>query len=109
MLGRKQNITNDEWLEAVEHIKETVKKKDLDAKVKETMADIKVKTKGKKAAYSWSAGKDSIVLGDICRRAGIKDCVLVVSDLEYPEFADWIDKNKPQKPAVLPTKRHDLF
>ena len=103
MLGRKQNITNDEWLEAVEHIKETVKKKDLDAKVKETIADIKAKTNDKKAAYSWSAGKDSIVLGDICRRTGIKDCVLVVSDLEYPAFADWIDKNKPENLTIINT------
>lgn len=103
MLGKKQNIKNDEWIEAAKAIKETVKKADLDAKVKTAVKDIKEKTKGKKAAYGWSAGKDSLVLGKICEMAGIKKCVLVISDLEYPAFVDWIDKNKPEGLTIINT------
>ncbi|MGO5158682.1 MULTISPECIES: hypothetical protein [unclassified Bilifractor] len=103
MLGKKQNIKNEDWIAAVKAIKETVKKADLDAKVKAAVEDIKEKTKGKKAAYGWSAGKDSLVLGKICEMAGIKKCALVVSDLEYPAFVDWIDKNKPEGLTIINT------
>ena len=66
MLGRKQSVRNNEdWKNALDHIEETVPKKELDSLVKKTVKDIKEKCKGKKAAYAWSAGKDSLVLGDI--------------------------------------------
>lgn len=103
MLGKKQNISNSEWIEALEHIEDTVSKKDLDKKVKETIKDIKTQTSGKKAAYAWSAGKDSIVLGKLCEAAGITSCVLVVSDLEYPQFTEWIDANKPAELEIINT------
>lgn len=78
MLGRKQSVRNNEdWKNALDHIEETVPKKELDSLVKKTVKDIKEKCKGKKAAYAWSAGKDSLVLGEICEKAGIDQSVLV--------------------------------
>lgn len=78
MLGRKQSVRNNEdWKNALDHIEETVSKKELDSLVKKTVKDIKEKCKGKKAAYAWSAGKDSLVLGEICEKAGIDQSVLV--------------------------------
>lgn len=72
MLGRKQSIRNEQqWQEAIDHIEETVSKKELDQLIKVTVKTIKEKCKGKKVAYAWSAGKDSLVLGEICERAGI--------------------------------------
>ena len=69
MLGRKQSVRNNEdWKNALDHIEETVSKKELDSLVKKTVKDIKEKCKGKKAAYAWSAGKDSLVLGEICEK-----------------------------------------
>ena len=103
ILGKKQNISNQDWLDAMSRIEELVSKKELDAKVKETVSEIKEKVKGKHAAYAWSAGKDSIVLGKICEKAGIKDCVLVRSNLEYTAFVDWIEQNKPEKLTVINT------
>lgn len=35
--------------------------------------------------------------------AGIYDCVLVVSDLEYPSFMSWVDVNKPKKLEIINT------
>lgn len=102
-LGRKQNIKNDDWLDAVGRIEELVDKKALDKRVKSTIADIKKKTKGKKAAYAWSGGKDSLVLGKICEGAGIGSCVLVVSNLEYPAFIEWVEANKPPELSVINT------
>lgn len=95
-LGRKQSIKNDAWIEAMAHIEETVSRKDLDAMVERTVADIREKTAGKTAAYAWSAGKDSIALGKLCELAGVTACMIGVCNLEYPAFAAWIDANKPE-------------
>ena len=89
ILGRKQKISNDAWLKAMEQIEDLVSKQELDEKVRHTVKDIKATTGGKKAAVAWSGGKDSLVLADVCRQAGIEDSVLVVSNLEYKAFTDW--------------------
>ena len=70
-LAKKQSINNDKWLNAIENIEEFISKNELDKLVKETVKEIKTVTKGQKVAYAWSAGKDSIVLGHICEKAGI--------------------------------------
>lgn len=103
ILGRKQRIKNSEWINAMENIESLVSKKDLELLVKKTVADIKKKTKGKKAAFAWSAGKDSLVLGQICRMAGINACVLVVCNLEYPAFLKWVEGNKPPELEIINT------
>lgn len=103
VLGKKQNIDNQQWIDAMNSIEDLVTKKELDAKIKATVNEIKDKVKGKKAAYAWSAGKDSIVLGKICEKAGIRDCVLVRSNLEYSAFTDWIEQNKPERLTVINT------
>ena len=104
MLGRKQSVRNNEdWKNALDHIEETVPKKELDSLVKKTVKDIKEKCKGKKAAYAWSAGKDSLVLGEICEKAGIDQSVLVRCNLEYPAFIAWIEQNKPSGLEVINT------
>lgn len=104
MLGRKQSVRNNEdWKNALEHIEETVSKKELDSLVKKTVKDIKEKCKGKKAAYAWSAGKDSLVLGEICEKAGIDQSVLVRCNLEYPAFIAWIEQNKPSNLEIINT------
>ena len=104
MLGRKQSVRNNEdWKNALDHIEEAVPKKELDSLVKKTVKDIKEKCKGKKAAYAWSAGKDSLVLGEICEKAGIDQSVLVRCNLEYPAFIAWIEQNKPSGLEVINT------
>lgn len=71
VLGRKQRIKNSDWIDTFGKIEQLVTKKELDQLVEKTVKEIKKKTKGKKAAYAWSGGKDSLVLGEICQRAGI--------------------------------------
>lgn len=49
MLGRKQSVRNNEdWKNALDHIEETVPKKELDSLVKKTVKDIKEKCKEKR-------------------------------------------------------------
>ena len=102
-LGRKQRITNEAWLEAVATVESTVSEAALGELVAATIEDIKAKTAGKKAAYAWSGGKDSIVLGKLCEAAGVVDSMIGVCDLEYPAFAAWIEANKPESCEVINT------
>lgn len=103
ILGRKQHIKNSDWLKAEEIIEDLVSIEELNAKVNITVQEIRERTKGKKAAYAWSAGKDSIVLGKICEMAGVTDCMIGICNLEYPEFIRWIEQNKPQNLEVINT------
>ncbi len=105
MLGRKQRIKNDEWIEALGKIEQTVSRKELAQLVDKTVKNIKKKTKGKKAAYAWSGGKDSLVLGEICQQAGISSCVLVICNLEYKAFTEWVEAHKPPELSVINTGR----
>lgn len=102
-LGRKQNISNEAWLKAVATIEKAVSRKELDDLTAETVKAVKKAVKGKKAAYAWSAGKDSIVLGHICEQAGVTDSLIGVCDLEYPDFKAWIEANKPAGCEVINT------
>lgn len=102
-LGRKQSIDNSAWLEAVATIEEAVSRAELDELTAATVADIKAVTAGKRAAYAWSAGKDSIVLGKLCEAAGVTDSMIGVCDLEYPAFAAWIEEHKPAGCEVINT------
>lgn len=75
----------------------------MDQLANETVEKIEKKTRGQKSAYAWSGGKDSLVLGDICRKAGIIPCVLVICDLEYRAFMEWVEAHKPPELAIINT------
>ena len=100
-LGRKQSIKNDDWLEATKHIEETVSKSEIDELAVETISQITNFVKDKNAAYAWSGGKDSIVLGKLCELAGIHKSMIGVCDLEYPAFMTWIELNKPKECEIV--------
>ena len=103
MLKMKQKTDNQAWHDTMRDIENIVHRDELDALVDKTLADIKAKTAGKKCAYAYSAGKDSIVLSKICELAGITDSMIGVCDLEYPAFLSWIKKNKPKGCEVINT------
>ena len=102
-LGMKQRASNEAWLEAVQNIETLVGRDELDALVEKTVADIQEKTSGKIAAYAWSGGKDSIVLGKICEMAGVNHSMIGICDLEYPAFLAWVQENKPDGCEVINT------
>lgn len=102
-LGRKQSISNDAWMEAVATIESAVSQCELDDLVSATIEDIRAAVGQKKAAYAWSAGKDSIVLGELCEAVGITDCMIGICDLEYPAFMTWMNEHKPAGCEVINT------
>ena len=103
VLGRKQRIENSEWIEAFTKIEQIVSRKDLDRLVDKTVKEIKKKTKDKKAAYAMSGGKDSLVIEKVSQMAGIQACVLVICNLEYQAFIEWVDANKPPELEIINT------
>lgn len=106
VLGKKQNIANEDWISALNRIEELVPMNELEDLVKSTVALIKSIVGDKKAAYAWSGGKDSLVLGKICEQAGITDCMMGICDLEYPEFMEWVDENKPEGLEIINTHQN---
>ena len=102
-LGRKQRMSNDAWLKAMEEIESLVSREELDALTATTIQDIQDKTAGKIAAYAWSGGKDSIVLAKICEQAGIARSMMGICDLEYPAFLSWAQEHKPDGCEIVNT------
>lgn len=101
ILGRKQTSPNSKWIEAMNRIEDLVPRNEFDNAVATAVERIKKATQGKNVAYSWSGGKDSIVLSSICRCAGIKECMFAHTDLEYPAFLEWCLNNKPDNCEVI--------
>lgn len=102
-LAKKQTMSNDMWLEAMRNIEDIVSKEELDLAVNTVIEQIRKTVGEKSAAYAWSAGKDSIVLGDICEKAGIQNSMIGICELEYPLFRKWIQENKPAMCEVINT------
>lgn len=103
VLGRKQRIKNSDWIDTFEKIDQLVTKEDLEQLINKTIRDVKKKIKGKKVAYAWSGGKDSLVLSKICQEAGIMPCIFVICHLEYKAFIEWVEIHKPPELSIINT------
>lgn len=103
VLGRKQTSKNEDWLYAFAHIEELISPEEVDAFAESALAEIREATAGKRAAYAYSAGKDSIVLADLCEKSGITTGFFAFCDLDYPAFIEWVRKNKPDGVRMMYT------
>ena len=103
VLGRKQTSENATWLNALANIERFVSRKEVDTYSDWAIERIQDAVKGKNAAYAWSGGKDSIVLGDLCRRAGLSQGFFAYSDLDYPAFVRWCMEYKPEGVVAMHT------
>lgn len=102
-LGKKQRIKNEDWIIALKNIEKAVSRERIDTLAEDTIERVRKTTLGKRVAYAWSGGKDSLVLGDIARKAGIIPCVLVISNLEYQAFTEWVEAHKPPELTIINT------
>lgn len=103
ILGRKQSTDNALWLDAVRQIEELVTRDELDEAVAIALKEIKAVTEGKRAAFAWSGGKDSLVLADLCQQAGIQASMFAHTNLEYPAFLGWCLAHMPRGCEVINT------
>lgn len=102
-LPRKQTSTQLEWIQAINEIESIVSRDDLGNLIDRTVYAIEQFTRGKRVAFGWSGGKDSLVLEKVMELAGIPDCVLVITNLEYPAFSQWVIEHMPQKLEIINT------
>lgn len=103
VLGRKQTSSNEDWIWAFEHIEELISPEEVQAFADAAILEIGKATLGKKAAYAYSGGKDSIVLAELCKAAGINEGYFAFNSLDYPAFVDWVRKNKPEGVRMMHT------
>lgn len=102
-LKRKQITDNASWISAVATAQEAVTREELDNLVKSTVENIRDTVGAQRAAYAWSGGKDSIVLGKLCEMAGVTDSMIALCNLEYPSFLKWVMEHKPEGCEVINT------
>ncbi|MBH8609321.1 phosphoadenosine phosphosulfate reductase family protein [Thermoactinomyces sp. CICC 10521] len=103
MLGKKQAISNDDWLRAMQQIEERVSKAEIDSLIDRTVEDVHKNTKGQNVAFGWSGGKDSLALQFVMEQAGIEACVFAMSNLEYPAFIQWVNDHRPPQLEIINT------
>ena len=97
VLGRKQSIRNEDWLDAIARIDEYVSREELDEAVITAVERIKNASANKRVAYAWSGGKDSIVLSKLCEFAGITESYFAHTELEYPASVSYTHLTLPTK------------
>lgn len=102
-LGRKQTSKNEDWLYAFAHIEDLISRQEVDQYAESAVAEIREVTSGKTAAYAYSAGKDSIVLANLCETAGVKNGYFAYCDLDYPAFVEWVKAHKPEGVKMMHT------
>lgn len=96
VLGRKQRIAYSDWVDARNRIEELVTRAEVNEMLERTISEIRSTTKGKHVAFSWSGGKDSVVLADVCKKAGVNESMFAHTRLEYPAFIAWCNTHKPE-------------
>ena len=97
---RKQSLEHNDFLKLKLYAK-SLPYSYIKEKVKIAKKRINDYCLNKKTAFAWSGGKDSIGLEICCEEAGISDCVMAISDLEYPEFLQWVTVNMPDGLTVI--------
>lgn len=98
---RKQSLTHDDFLR-LKHKASTLPRSYVEALIGNAVQEVRSFVKRyPNAAFAWSGGKDSLALQYVCEMAGVMECVLGISDLEYPEFLSWVTENMPEGLTVV--------
>lgn len=101
-LARKQAIRDQAtWQAAMGRSRDLWPDDRLNRLIDHTVSEIHRNTRGKRAGYGWSGGKDSLALDYVCQLAGITECVLAISELEYPAFLQWVTDHMPDGLTVI--------
>lgn len=102
-IRRKQVTTQAEWLAAWQQAETLIPVSELDALIERTLAEMRGQLAGKKVAFAWSGGKDSLVIEYLMTRLGEERCVFAMTNLEYPEFLAWVTNHMPAGLSVINT------
>lgn len=107
-LGRKQRLTQADWVRAQAHIARHVSSQQVDDLVGHTVEAVRAAITERgyrpaRLAYGWSGGKDSVALGYVVEAAGVTECVMGMTNLEYPQFLQWVTDHMPPGLEVVNT------
>lgn len=94
-IGQKQSISHEQFLEAWARIEELVPRSHAEDLVQKAAVEVEKVTAGKRVAFSWSGGKDSLALEVVCKAAGVGECMMAITDLEVPRFLAWVTDHMP--------------
>lgn len=104
VLGTKHHVTDEQWNDVARNIENHVTRTELDNLADYTIEKIKKTAHGKRVAYGWSGGKDSIALAWLMEQAGIHESLLAtLRDLEFPAFVTWAQENAPDGCTIINT------
>ena len=108
-LPKKQNSNNSLFVNAWKTINLTVPRSYADYLVEKAAAEVRRQQKRyAPIAYGWSGGKDSMALKVVMDAAGVDECMLAISRLEYPEFLSWCTNWMPNGLTVIDRKEVNL-
>lgn len=99
MIPRKQIARHEHFVAAMDRIEELVSRDEYEFKKRQAVSRVK-KFAGRRPAFAWSGGKDSIALRIVCEAAEVYECCLGMTDLEYPAFLRWITDHMPHELSV---------
>lgn len=102
-MGQKQSSTQADWVQARINIERLVSREELDERISRTVDEVIKVSKGRTVAFGWSGGKDSIALEHVMRLAGVRGCLIGVTNLEYPAFMKWVLENPPPDLQIINT------
>lgn len=103
VLGRKQTSKNEDWIYAWEHIEDLISPEEVEEYAAASLAEMREAVAGKRVAFAYSAGKDSIVLADLCEKLSILHGYFAYCELDYPAFVKWVKENKPDSVEMMHT------
>lgn len=102
MIPKKQRSSQADWTGALVAAYEQPEHERAETLVTEAAARLRrsVAPYGP-VAFGWSGGKDSQALRIVAAAAGVTDCCLVITDLEYPAFLAWATDHMPWGLSVV--------
>src|SRR6056297_2879459 len=106
-IRRKQRLSHAEFERLWQYAREIAPDGHMEQLEDTTLTEIRAQYEGYSAVYAWSGGKDSLVLEHLCAKAGLADGILVLTDLEFPEFVRWVTDYMPPGLAIV-KRRIDL-
>lgn len=103
MDARKQSLEHADFAAIRERARREISRGAIIDKIERAAGEVREFCRGKNAAFAWSGGKDSLALAAVCDFAGVPDCVLGITDLEYPAFLGWVTAHMPDRLEVINT------
>lgn len=104
IIGRKKFSKHEDWLKVYKNPEAYVSLAEVQEAEAAALKDIKSKLQRfSKPIYGYSGGKDSIVLAELCRKAGVNVGVMSITELEYPAFDKWVREHIPANVKLIST------